>query len=102
MKKKGSIILILAVVLLAAWYATSAVASSATRGKAQGVLTSVEEDRTVVIDKKGYEVDSSARILDSQKRRIDLDELPLPVDVYFEYEFTERGPLIKLMRVTPQ
>lgn len=69
---------------------------------ADGILTSVEDDGTVVIDEKGYEVDLSAQIVDSNGRTVLLDGLLTPVRVYYEYVYTKRGPVIKLIKEYPK
>jgi hypothetical protein len=83
-------------------------AGNATAGakvKAEGLLTSREgntENRSVIINDKGYLVSPSARIADANGRTISLDRMPLPVRVYFHYEYTKTGPAITFMRRYPK
>lgn len=92
----------LTLVLLAVWFAASAIASPDEKVKAHGTLTSVEDDGTVLIDDKGYEVDPAARIINGRGKRSTLDKLVLPFKVEFEFIYTQRGPVIKLIREIPQ
>jgi hypothetical protein len=72
--------------------------------KAEGVLTSREGNtvnRSVIINDKGYLVSPSARILDANGRTISLDRIPLPLRVYFHYEYTKTGPVITFMKGYP-
>ncbi len=64
-----------------------------------GVLTSIEPDRTVIIDQMGYSVDSSAQFVDSNGRRVRLKDLALPAEVKFEYVSGPKGPVINFLRV---
>ncbi|HAK61242.1 MAG TPA: hypothetical protein DCO77_12830 [Nitrospiraceae bacterium] len=70
--------------------------------KAQGMLTSIEEDGNVVIDNKGYAVAFSARVLNFRKEHIALEDLKLPTAVSFVYTYTRRGPVIRRIRELPQ
>ena len=72
--------------------------------KAEGVLTSREgqaDNRSVIINDKGYLVSPSARILDANGRTISLDRLLLPVRVYFHYDYSKTGPVITFMKGYP-
>jgi hypothetical protein len=60
----------------------------------EGTLTSLEDDGTVIIDEKGYILDPSATILDSDGNVISLDDLSLPAKVRFEYVYKTTGFLI--------
>ncbi len=64
-----------------------------------GTMTSVEVDRTVIIDERGYSVDSSARITNSYGQRVRLKDLALPAEVKFEYAAGPKGPVIKSLSV---
>ena len=66
--------------------------------QAQGKLTSIETDGTVIIDDRGYELSQSVRILDFMGGKTTLDTYTMPSRVNFEYENTARGPIIKLIR----
>lgn len=74
--------------------------------KANGILTAVESDGSVVIDEKGYEMARSAEVLDQEGKRTFLKLFTLPAKVDFEYEFTKNGPLIirikEIPKVVPQ
>jgi hypothetical protein len=73
--------------------------------KAEGVITSREgkkENRSVIINDKGYLVSRSARIVDANGKTISLDRLPLPLRVYFHYEYTKTGPVITFMKGYPK
>ena len=73
--------------------------------KAEGVFTSREgkkENRSVIINDKGYLVSPSAKILDANGRTISLDRMPLPARVYFHYEYTKTGPAITFMKGYPK
>jgi hypothetical protein len=73
--------------------------------KADGVITSREgekENRSVIINDKGYLVSPSARILDANGKTILLDRMPLPLRVYFHYEYTKTGPVITFMKTYPK
>jgi hypothetical protein len=73
--------------------------------KAEGVLTSREgkkENRSVIIDDKGYLVSPSAKIADANGKTIPLDRMPLPLRVYFHYEYTKTGPVITFMKGYPK
>jgi hypothetical protein len=73
--------------------------------KAEGVLTSREgekENRSVIINDKGYLVSPSAKILDANGKTISLDRMPLPLRVYFHYEYAKTGPVITFMKGYPK
>lgn len=77
-------------------------ALAAGKDNAYGMLTSIEDDGTVVIDGKGYMLDRAASIVGYEKGRISIRDISLPARVYFEYEYTKQGPVIKLLQDTPQ
>ncbi len=64
----------------------------------EGTISSIEEDGTVIIDEMGYLVDKKVVILNGEGKKISLYKLSLPVRVYFEYEYTKKGPVIKLIK----
>jgi hypothetical protein len=73
--------------------------------KADGKLTSIEgkkENRSVIINDKGYMVSPSARIVDANGKPISLERIPLPIRVYFHYEYAKTGPVIKFMKGYPK
>jgi len=85
-----------------AMYLAAGDALAAGNGNAYGMLTSIEDDGTVVIDEKGYIVDRAASIVGYEKGRVSIRDISLPARVYFEYEYTKQGPVIKLLQETPQ
>lgn len=70
--------------------------------KAVGTLTAIETDGTVTIDGSGYEVASSAKIIDSRGERSSLDKFQIPARVQIEFEYTKNGPVIRLIREMAQ
>ena len=73
--------------------------------KAEGVLAAKEgkkENRSVIINDKGYLVSPSARIVDANGKAISLDRITLPIRVYFHYEYTKTGPVITFMKGYPK
>lgn len=70
--------------------------------KASGTLTSIDEDGSVIIDNKGYLLDYGARVLDYKGAGTSLRAFPDRAKVAFEYEQTEKGFVIKLIREVPQ
>jgi hypothetical protein len=70
--------------------------------KATGMLTSIEDDGTVIIDHKGYFVDPSARVLDRKGKSISLRRLTLPTKVRFEYIYDETGFIIVVIQKVPR
>lgn len=81
---------------------TEAAFSEGKRVSAFGTLTSIESDGTVIIDESGYEVDSNAGVLTGRKEQTTLDRFTLPAKVMFEYEYTPKGAIIKLIKEIPQ
>ncbi|HBI24902.1 MAG TPA: hypothetical protein DDX84_12050 [Nitrospiraceae bacterium] len=70
--------------------------------KDKGTLTSVESNGTVIIDEKGYKIDSSARIIDKKGKRVAIYNLSLPANVFFEYEYRKNGFVIKVIEEFPE
>lgn len=62
--------------------------------KASGTLTSIEEDGSIIIDRKGYLADPSVVVINKKGEQIKLKKLSLPVKVDFEYAYTQHGFLI--------
>lgn len=92
----------LLILVLFAMYLAAGDVLAARKVIAYGMLTSLEDDGTVVIDEKGYVVDGTATIVGYEKGRISIRDISLPAHVYFEYEYTKEGPVIKLLQETPQ
>jgi hypothetical protein len=59
--------------------------------KGGGVLTSIERDGTIVIDKVGYFVSPSVTVQDRNGNNISLRDIPVPSNVLFEYEYAPKG-----------
>lgn len=59
--------------------------------KADGMLTSIEDDGTVIIDGMGYLLSRSLTVQDYEERPISLQNIDLPHHVHFEYEYTAEG-----------
>ena len=70
--------------------------------KAYGMLTSIEDDGSVIIDKKGYLMSPSADIRNYQGDRILLRALLPSSYVHFEYEQTTNGFVILFIKEVPQ
>ncbi len=66
--------------------------------KASGLLTSVEDDGTVIIDSIGYLVSPSVTVQDSQGRHISLRDISLPYNVNFEYVYAPNGFMIIMIK----
>ncbi len=66
--------------------------------KAYGHLTSIQLDGSIIIHEKKYKVLPSANVLNWEGTPVTLHRFDLPTRVYFEYEHTETGPVIKLIR----
>lgn len=75
---------------------------AAGKGSGYGMLKSVEEDGTVIIDDKGYLLSSSVAIQNHRGERLTLRGLNHPDSVYFEYEITTRGFVITLIKQSPR
>jgi hypothetical protein len=90
--RRKTIALFLAVfVALAFALVASSDVSAAGKVKAYGILTSIEDDGTVIIDKTGYLVSPSVTIRNHLDESILLRDISLPSNVYFEYEYRSEG-----------
>lgn len=78
------------------------VSFSAVTMSGEGIMSSIEEDGSVIIDEEGYNVDSKISVLDGDGKRISLKRLLLPNRIYFEYQYTNKGPVIKLIKEIPK
>lgn len=76
------------------------VAFSADRVKAAGMMKSIEEDGTVIIDKTGYLVSPSVSVQNYKGAPSSLKHISLPHNVYFEYEYTKHGFMIVFIKET--
>ena len=68
-----------------------------------GILTSVEDDGTVIIKNQkgqliGYLLSPGVTVEDHHGRRISLGDIRLPYNVYFEYEYAPKGFTITLIK----
>ena len=92
--------LLLLMFLLASSFIGTSIAAVAVEG--EGTITSIEEDGTVIIDEVGYLIDKKVLILNGEGKKISLYQLSLPVRIYFEYQYTKKGPVIKLIKEIPK
>jgi hypothetical protein len=83
-------------------FALSMDAFAAGTVKEYGIMTSVEDDGTIIISEKGYELSPSLVVHDNRGHRISLRELPLLSRVEFEYEYERRGFVITLIKEVAQ
>lgn len=65
--------------------------------KAAGTLTSIEDDGSVIIDEKGYELDPSVVVINRKGKSVSLRSLSLPSKVRFEYRQAKTGFIIMLI-----
>ena len=70
--------------------------------KKNATLTSVKSDGTVIIDEKGYKIDSAVKITDKKMKRVAIHNLSLPAKVFFEYEYRKNGFVIKVIEEFPE
>ena len=92
--------LLLLMFFLASSFIGTSLAAVAISG--EGIMSSIEEDGSIIIDEGGYLVDNKVLILSSGRKKISLHQLSLPVRIYFEYEYTKKGPIIKLIKEIPK
>lgn len=78
------------------------VAVAAGKGTGKGILTSFENDGSVIIEEKGYLLSPSVTIQNYTGERITQRSLSVPCLVYFEYEYTPQGVVIRLIKEIPQ
>ena len=93
-KIRKNVVLFFAVFILLAFAVSFDVFADVPTVKAAGIMTSVEDDGTVMIDKMGYLIDDSAQIIDLKGKSVSLQNLSLPAKVNFEYEYTQKGFVI--------
>jgi hypothetical protein len=70
--------------------------------EASGTFTSIDEDGSITIDGKGYDLSPSATVQNYKGERISLSELLPSRFVHFEYEYTTRGFVIFFIKEIPQ
>lgn len=66
--------------------------------KATGTFTSIEDDGSVIIDEKGYELDPSVVVMNRKGKSISLRSLSFPAKVRFEYRYAKTGFIIVLIQ----
>jgi hypothetical protein len=79
-------------------FATQTVVAQERIVKAEGILTAVSKD-SVTIDKGGYILSWDTKVFNVDGKRTTIENLRVPVKVKFEYEYTQKGPVIRSMRV---
>lgn len=97
MRKRKTITLLLAVFsvfIMSAFIDGFDVLADTPTVKATGTLTSIEDDGSVIIDEKGYEVDPSVMVIDRKGKSVPLRSLSLPAKVRFEYIYAKTGFII--------
>ncbi len=62
------------------------------RYSGHGQLTDIENEDSVIIDKKGYEVTPSILVVNEFGKPVSLSTLTIPLEVYFEYIYKESRP----------
>ena len=100
MERRAHVLLLLVACLVIAVVSVAAAASRSDVGK--GVLTSVEPDGSLIISEHGYLISPYAIVRDGIGQRVELKHLKLPIPVTFEYGHSARGPVIKVLRVSPR
>lgn len=65
--------------------------------KAAGTLTSIEDDGSVIINEKGYQLDPSVVVINRMGKNISIRSLSLPAKVRFEYRYAKTGFIIVLI-----
>jgi hypothetical protein len=70
--------------------------------KKDGMLTSIEKDGSLIIDEQGYLISPSVKIFNDEGRHTTLKSITLPSRIYFHYEYTNKGPVIKVIKVYPK
>jgi len=100
-KIRKNIVLFLAVFIVLT-FAVSLDVHAAGKVQAYGTLTSIEDDESVIINKKGYLMSPSADVRDCQGGRIALRSLLPSSVVHFEYEQATSGFVILSIKEVPQ
>ena len=89
-------------------------AAAGGKASAEGILTAVEEDGSVFIrsvgeeggtitnDEIGYLLDKNVQVFNGEGKPVSLWSLPFPAKIRFEYEYTEDGPVIKVIKERPK
>ena len=100
-KIRKTLVLFLAGLVVLALAASSDV-FAAGKVTAYGMLTSIEDDGSVIIDEKGYGLSPSVVVRNHRGDRISLRELPLSSRVEIEYEYAPRGFVIIFIKEVAQ
>ena len=98
--KKYSIFFLAAFIVFV--LATNSIVFAAGKVKAYGMLTSIEDDGSVIIDEKGYGLSPSATVQNYRGYHILLSDLLPSSYVHFEYEQTSSGFVIVFIKEIPQ
>ncbi|HUJ19492.1 MAG TPA: hypothetical protein VL197_16015 [Nitrospirota bacterium] len=69
--------------------------------KAEGIVTAVA-DEAVFIDRRGYIINRTTKVFDVNGKRVKMDDLQYPVKVKYEYLYTDKGPLVQVLRAVGQ
>jgi len=89
-------------------------AAAGGKASAEGILTSIEEDGSVLIhfveegggvitnDEMGYLVDPNVQVFDGEGKPALLKSFSLPAKIRFEYEYKKEGTVIKVIQEIPQ
>ncbi len=76
--------------------------SAAEELQGSGVLQAVESGELIVIDEKGFLVDSYLRVFDGEDKETMLYRLGVPTLVSYSYRYTTRGVVISRIQEVPQ
>lgn len=98
MKKRKTITLLLAaflVLIVSAFIDGFDALADIPTVNASGTWTSIEDDGSVIIDKKGYLVDPSVIVMNRKGKSVALRSLSLPAKVRFEYRYAKEGFIIE-------
>lgn len=98
--KKYSIFILAACIVFAVTAGSDVFAAG--KVTAYGMLTSVEDDGTVIIDAKGYQMSRSANVQNYKGDHALLSDLLPSSFVQFEYEQTTSGFVILFIKEIPQ
>jgi len=98
---KNSKLLLVCLVILSIFLISSNVLAASKIISGKGTLTSIEEDGRVIIDEKGYKIDPAVKIIDKKGKKSTIYGIFPPTKVYFEYEYTRKGFVIKQIEEFP-
>ncbi|MBI5327111.1 MAG: hypothetical protein HZB80_02295 [Deltaproteobacteria bacterium] len=98
---KNNKLLLVCMVILSIFLISSEALAASKIIKGRGTLTSIEEDGTVIIDKKGYNIDPSVKIIDKKGKKSAIYGIFPPTKVYFEYKYDRNGFVIKRIKEFP-